>query len=126
MLKHSDGVSMFCPECGTLAFPDPSGNLDCPNYKCGYKGSAENKIRGTDGKEINLAETVSSSKVETREYEIINDGDEIMGVLTLDSYICPKCDGVEVYSQLIQTRSSDEPETRFLTCKACKHGWREY
>ncbi|MBK30002.1 MAG: hypothetical protein CMB49_04730 [Euryarchaeota archaeon] len=50
----------------------------------------------------------------------------MFGVLTTDSYICPKCDCREVFSELRQTRSSDEPETRFLTCKACKHGWREY
>ena len=117
---------MFCPECGTLSFPDPGGNINCPNYKCGYRGSAENKIVGVDGKEIDLAETVSSSKVETREYEVIDDSDMLFGVLTNDSYICPKCDSTEVFSELRQTRASDEPETRFLTCKACKHGWREY
>ncbi|MBJ47192.1 MAG: hypothetical protein CMB59_04785 [Euryarchaeota archaeon] len=48
------------------------------------------------------------------------------GVLTVGDYMCPKCDGVEVYSYLEQTRSSDEPETRMLTCKNCGHGWREY
>ncbi|MBT3452109.1 MAG: transcription factor S, partial [Euryarchaeota archaeon] len=31
-----------------------------------------------------------------------------------------------VFSYLEQTRSSDEPETRMLTCKNCGHGWREY
>ena len=40
--------------------------------------------------------------------------------------MCPKCDSVEVYAYLEQTRSSDEPETRMLTCKECGHGWREY
>ncbi|MBI19290.1 MAG: hypothetical protein CMB73_01795 [Euryarchaeota archaeon] len=42
--------------------------------------------------------------------------------------MCPKCDSVEVYAYLEQTRSSDEPETRMLTCAnvKCKHGWREY
>ncbi|MBL6885691.1 MAG: hypothetical protein ISR21_08420 [Candidatus Poseidoniaceae archaeon] len=40
--------------------------------------------------------------------------------------MCPKCDDIEVFSYLEQTRSSDEPETRMLTCKSCGHGWREY
>ncbi|MAV03466.1 MAG: hypothetical protein CMA19_04275 [Euryarchaeota archaeon] len=50
------------------------------------------------------------------------------GVLTIGDYICPdlKCQSREVYSYLEQTRSSDEPETRMLTCKECGKGWREF
>lgn len=117
---------MFCPECGTLSYPDSSGNINCTNYKCNYQGGAKNEVTLPDGSTVDLAETTSSSKAETREYEVIEDADMMYGVLTTDSYICPKCDGREVFSELRQTRSSDEPETRFLTCKACKHGWREY
>ena len=29
---------MFCPECGTLAFPDPSGNILCRAKDCDYSG----------------------------------------------------------------------------------------
>ena len=61
-----------------------------------------------------------------RKYEVIPDSSELKGVLTTGNYICPKCDGNEVFVELVQTRSSDEPETRILTCKGCKHGWREY
>lgn len=119
-------IPMFCPECGTLAFPDPSGEIKCPNYKCGYAGAAENVVKGPDGKEIDLSKTSSSTKAEKRKYEVIKDSDQIAGVLTTGAYICPKCDGMEVYSELRQTRASDEPETRILTCKGCRHGWREY
>ena len=117
---------MFCPECGSLAFPEASGNIKCPNYKCGYTGASENKITGTDGQEIDLAKATSSSQAEERKYEVISDSETIRGVLTTDTYICPKCDQREVYAELRQTRSSDEPETRILTCKECSHGWREY
>jgi DNA-directed RNA polymerase subunit M/transcription elongation factor TFIIS len=126
MLKHSDGVSMFCPECGTLAFPDPSGNIECRNYKCGYKGSAENKIRGTDGKEINLAELVSSSIAETREYGIINDGDEMKGVRTDGQYHCPKCPSSKVYSYLEPLLDMGEIQVAMLTCIECGWGWRDH
>ena len=79
---------MFCPQCGTLAFPSPSGDINCTNYKCGYQGPANLKVKGVDGKEVDLSKVTSSS--------------------------------------LEQTRSSDEPETRMLTCKNCGNGWREY
>ena len=111
-------VPMFCPECGTLAFPTPSGDINCTNYKCGYQGP-QNK---------EFANIQSSTKAETRTYEVIKDSDEIKGVLTVGDYICPdmKCQSREVYSYLEQTRSSDEPETRMLTCKECGKGWREF
>jgi len=116
---------MFCPQCGTLAFPSPSGDISCTNYKCGYNGPANLKtIIG--GKEVDLSQAKSSTKVESRVYEVIKDSDKMQGVLTKDTYMCPKCDCVEVFSYLEQTRSSDEPETRMLTCKECSHGWREY
>ena len=91
-------LPMFCPECGSLAFPEASGNIKCPNYKCGYTGVAENKITGTDGQEIDLSKATSSSQAEERKYEVISDSDAIRGVLTTDTYICPKCDGREVYA----------------------------
>ena len=58
--------------------------------------------------------------------QVISDSDTVRGVLTTDTYICPKCDGREAYAELRQTRASDEPETRILKCKDCSHGWREY
>ena len=116
---------MFCPECGTLAFPDPSGKIKCPNYNCGYSGAAENKITVGD-EEIDISKATSSSKSEQRDRRVIEDADQQRGVLTSNTYICPKCDSDSVFAELQQTRSSDEPETRILTCAECTHGWREY
>ena len=82
---------MFCPECGTLAFPDPSGVIDCTNYACGYKGSTSSSIKGEDGRTIDMTNLVSTSKAETREYEVIKDSDKFHGVLTVGDYMCPKC-----------------------------------
>ena len=117
---------MFCPECGALSFPDSKGNIKCPDYNCGYSGSAENKVVMDDGTEIDLAEASSSSKTEARDRRVIDDADQQRGVLTTKTYVCPKCDSDSVYAELQQTRSSDEPETRILTCAECGHGWREY
>tara|TARA_B100000767_G_scaffold172616_1_gene161641 strand:- start:998 stop:1351 length:354 start_codon:yes stop_codon:yes gene_type:complete len=117
---------MFCPKCGTLAFPSPSGDISCTNYKCGYSGPANLVIKGVDGEDVDLSNVKSETKARDREYEIIKDSDKVSGILTTDTYMCPKCDCIKVYAYLEQTRSSDEPETRMLTCKECGHGWREY
>ena len=42
------------------------------------------------------------------DYEVIKDSDNMQGILTTGDYMCPKCDCVEVYATLEQTRSSDE------------------
>ena len=116
---------MFCPKCGTLSFPSPSGDISCTNYKCGYVGPAKLIIKGTDGEDVDLSSVKSETKAKKREFEVIKDSDKMQGILTKDTYMCSKridgfsCDSTEVYAYLEQTRSSDEPETRMLTCKAC-------
>ena len=67
--------------------------------------SSKSESQGADGKEVDLSQVTSSSKAETRVYEVIKDSDEMRGVLTTGDYMCPKCDCVEVYSYLEQTRS---------------------
>lgn len=39
---------------------------------------------------------------------------------------CPKCGNDKAYWWMRQTRSADEPTTRFYKCTKCKHVWREY
>ncbi|MCK5177187.1 MAG: transcription factor S [Candidatus Aenigmarchaeota archaeon] len=39
---------------------------------------------------------------------------------------CESCGNGEAYWWSQQTRSSDEPETRFYRCTKCKKTWREY
>ena len=79
-----------------------------------------------DRTEIDISKASSSSKVEARDRRVIVDSEQQQGVLTSNTYICPKCDSDSVYAELKQTRASDEPETRILTCAECGHGWREY
>ena len=40
--------------------------------------------------------------------------------------VCPECGNDKAYYEIKQTRSADEAPTRFFTCTACKHSWREY
>lgn len=52
---------------------------------------------------------------------------EEKAVEPLDSdAVCPKCSHTGAYYLLKQTRSADEPETKFYTCEECGHRWREY
>jgi DNA-directed RNA polymerase subunit M len=39
---------------------------------------------------------------------------------------CPKCKNLEAYWWELQTRSADEPSTKFFRCTKCGHTWREY
>ena len=101
---HKDkGRLMFCPECGTLGFPDAAGNISCTNYKCGYNGPVKGVKIGN--KEVSLDELTSKTEAQSREYEVIGDADQQTGNLHNEHiYMCPKCDGIEVYAYLEQTR----------------------
>ena len=118
---------MFCPDCGKLSFPDPNGLVNCPDPYCNPDGKMK-KVKEIEigDKMMDLSTAVSSSKPESRDRRVIEDADQQRGVLTTKTYICPKCDLDKVYAELQQTRASDEPETRILTCSECGHGWREY
>jgi DNA-directed RNA polymerase subunit M len=39
---------------------------------------------------------------------------------------CPECGHDTAFFWTKQTRSSDEPETKFYRCVKCKKTWREY
>ncbi len=99
---------MFCPKCGTLMTP-VNGKYVCPS--CGYevkKNKTEEIVSKSDGKETILIK-------------------EELAVEPLDSdAICPKCHHKGARYLLKQTRSADEPETKFYTCEECGYRWREY
>ena len=46
--------------------------------------------------------------------------------LPIEKEQCSKCGNEEAYSWQRQTRSGDEPATRFYRCVKCEHTWREY
>ncbi len=125
---------MFCPECGTLGFMEPNGNIRCTNYTCGYEGP----LSGSDGKgaeftdpmtgetiDLSTASTTGESRNLKHLTEVVED-EGGKGVLRVGDIRCPKCDLNEIYVILMQTRSSDEPETKICTCKNCGKKFREY
>ena len=125
---------MFCPECGTLGFMESNGNIRCTNYTCGYEGP----LAGKDGKGAEFTdpmtgETIDLSKAATSsETSSLRHLNEVVpetvaqGTLWVCDYLCPKCDADRIFVVLMQTRSSDEPETKICTCESCGHKFREY
>lgn len=78
---------------------------------CGYTEEGKEEIQLTEkgNKEEELA--------------IVEKEEDIYPVVKAE---CPKCGAKEAFFWTVQTRAGDEPETRFLKCKKCKHTWREY
>ena len=101
---------MFCPKCKSLLRPKMEGNKRVMGCHCGYVAgesiSAAISEKSKQAKEIHVMEDI-----ETRPIVDTN---------------CKKCGNKQAYFWSIQTRASDEPETRFFKCTKCKTTWREY
>lgn len=117
---------MFCPECGCLSFPTPSGDINCNNWKCGYQGPANLTIKTRDNGEIDLSKVRTTTKAENRIFEVQHDSEEIRGLRTIGEYMCPKCESDEVYSYLEPLLDMAEIQVAMLTCGECGFGWREH
>jgi len=97
----------FCPKCETRLKKDSvSTFLICP--KCQY---------------------VKEKSQESDPAFLIMDEVDIKESRGLESTIkidCEKCHNQEGVSWAFQTRSADEPETKFYRCTKCNHTWRDY
>ena len=105
-------TSMFCPKCGTILLPKKDGNKRILACSCGYKNKDSSQV------------TIKEEKLERqKDIEVIDKKHETLPVMDAD---CPKCGHKKAYFWLMQTRASDEPETKFLKCVSCNHTWRDY
>jgi transcription factor S len=105
---------LFCPKCGSLLRPKTEKNKRVLFCSCGFTS------KETEGAEIK--EIVNKKD---REVEIVSE-EQDDAVLPLTDEECPKCKHKKAYYRLQQTRSSDEPETKFFKCEKCKYQWRDY
>lgn len=92
-----------------MLFPKKGGGLKC--NKCGHEPES------VDAKPIRTEMTAKET--------VILEDDDVSSEPTM-TVECPKCGHMKAHWILRQTRRSDEPETRILTCAKCKHRWREY
>jgi len=103
---------MFCPKCGSLLIPKKDKNnkriFQC---SCGHK-------------QKEMEETIISEKINANDkVEVI---DKEIDPNPLVDAECPKCKNGKARYWTAQTRSSDEPETKFFKCEKCRHIWRDY
>ncbi len=106
----------LCEKCGTLMSPEKHNNkvtLVCP--KCGKKIAMEK------GASFKITEKINHTVKDTI---VVNENTKM--TLPTTKIDCPECGHSEAGWWTLQTRSSDEPETRFYRCTKCRNTWREY
>ncbi|RDD52299.1 transcription factor S [Nanoarchaeota archaeon NZ13-N] len=102
----------FCPKCGRIMI------IRDDKYVCSFCGYEE-KIK----KERTVV--FSEDKNNTERMVVLEGGSE--GNLPIEEDIeCPKCGNKGAYFWTMQTRASDEAETKFYKCVKCGYVWRVY
>lgn len=106
---------MFCPKCGGLLVPkSEKGKKKLCCSRCKYIDKEEKT-------ETKFVENIESGK----KIEVIESSTELETLPKVEAE-CPKCKHKKAYFWTVQTRASDEPETKFYKCERCKHTWRDY
>jgi DNA-directed RNA polymerase subunit M len=103
----------FCPRCRSRMFFKKVGGrglLECTS--CGYIEKAR-----PEDYEAMEREAVS-------EVPVVEEG--APPTLPITRIPCPECGHGEAHWWIKQTRSADEPSTRFYRCVKCGKTWREY
>ncbi len=96
----------FCPKCKSIMLPKGK-QLVCG---CGYKESGQSM-------------TISEKSEERKVIAVVEEEKTINPIIDAE---CTKCGNRQAEAWEVQTRSADEPPTRFHKCTKCKHTWREY
>ena len=103
---------IFCPKCKSLMKPKMEGGKKVMGCSCGHIA----------GSSANVNTTISEKSKQAKEIHVM---EEVETKPIVDTN-CKKCGHKQAYFWSIQTRASDEPETRFFKCTKCKTTWREY
>ncbi len=99
----------FCPKCGAILVQKKK-NAGCP--RCNYSSKGKMVLK-------------TSEKIEEKNEGVVVTK-ETHGVHPIVNEKCKKCDNEKAYFWTVQTRASDEAETKFFRCVKCDHTWREY
>ena len=102
----------FCPKC-EVKLKISASSLQCS--KCGY----------TEGEKVK--QTKKTNSKEEPDFSLLafegDEGEESYSTIKMD---CEKCGHDQAIWWMFQTRSADEPTTRFYRCQKCKYTWRDY
>jgi DNA-directed RNA polymerase subunit M len=99
----------FCPKCGSILIQK---NEKSACARCKYTSKESVKLKTT--------EKINSKN----EIAVVKKTDNEMLPRVIEE--CPKCKYKEAFFWTVQTRSSDEAETKFFRCVKCEHTWRQY
>ncbi len=104
---------LFCPKCGSILRPKDKSEKKILFCACGFTKNAD----GSEGQ-------IKEAGVITKKIEVV----ENLETLPKVKINCEKCKNTIAFFWTQQTRSADEPETRFFKCTntKCNHTWREY
>ncbi len=101
---------MVWPLCKCLLMPKKVGAKAVFHCSCGVTAGAEGTVLKEAGKK---AETIAVIEKEVQAMPVVDEK-------------CPKCKHGKAYHWEVQTRSADEPATRFYKCVQCACTWRGY
>ena len=105
----------FCEKCGNLMLVEKKRKhifLVC--RKCGKSVPLKEKV------------TITEAMPEERKGIVIMGKEEGVAELPKTKIMCPKCENMEAYWWMQQTRAADEPPTLFYKCTKCGYSWRSY
>ncbi|MFH1820957.1 MAG: transcription factor S [Methanobacteriota archaeon] len=105
----------FCPKCGRLMLPKK--NEDGVVLVC---SSCNHVVKDEKMEGYSVVK-----KVEPEDDVLVLDESAKTGLPTAKAH-CPSCGHDKAYWWMRQTRSADEPTTRFYRCVKCGKVWREY
>lgn len=106
----------FCEKCGNLLIVQKKRKnvyLVCRKCKRIYK---------TKGEKLRIGSVVTEGK---KRVIVMSEKDQF-SELPKTKIICQKCENMEAYWWMQQTRSADEPPTMFYRCTKCGYSWRSY
>ena len=107
---------MFCPTCGNLLSVQSEMQMKFQCQVCPYKYIIH--------KQIKIREHPPKKKLDD-----VLGGEEAWAAVQTTEYEggCEKCGNTKAYFRMQQTRSADEPTTRFYRCTngKCTYQWKE-
>ena len=133
---------MFCPKCGSITFVKKAAKKKVAKKKAASKTKKKAAAKTEEKKEvapkkilacpscghteeIGDKEQISLKEKVGNDEEIVAVIEEDVNTLPLVEVNCEKCGHQKAYFWTMQTRSADEPETKFMKCESCSHTWRE-
>ena len=99
----------FCDKCKGIVVPDKTGK----KMVCGSCGKIYKKEK------LILKEDIKK----TEKVEVVDSNVDVNPKVDIE---CPKCGHGKASFWSLQTRASDEGETRFYECTKCHNRWRDY